>query len=413
LLSLAQALGSPLLLAVYRVQDSQPALECIAWLAQEGFQGEPPAPILPLSELAHLNTAQVWSAGRRCLCGVQRWGRANGFQALASAPIGPPGALIGLALAAGGPTSQLDLLPGVAALLAASVETIFQSQAQIAARDERLAQDAQQRLTQKATEDHTREGLLLLAPDLSIAKINNAALQMLGYSAIEAANQPVEHVLIASESVTPALSAALAGSPTHGLDVRLYRRSGEEFPARVRIFPVGYGRQVIQVVVYIEDLQEREHIRQQTQQLEHRALLGEVTAVFAHEVRNPINNISTSLQLMAMNLPPDDANQPAIARMLQDCDRLAELIRSVLAFSKPTDYEMEALDMGQLLQRMLERLRPRLARAAVQMDFKAELDCAEVYGNARALEQVFANLVNNPRHGRSRRAAGRAHRAQL
>jgi PAS domain S-box-containing protein len=396
LLELAQNMAHPITLAVYRVKPDRPLLELTAWLAQPDFAGEPPAASLPLSELGLLAGARVWAAGRRCTCGVQRWARSNAFQSLASATIGPPGAWIGLVTLSGGPASLHDLLPSLAELLAASFENVFQSQARISARDERLQQHLQHRQVQTTIEDHTREGLILLSPGLLIHKINNAALEMLGYAAEEVLDQPLERVLIASEPITPALAAALGGSPTHSLgQVLLFRRNGEGFPALVRIYPVIFSRQVIQIIIYLEDLQEREQIRLQTQQLENRALLGEVTAVFAHEIRNPINNISTSLQLMAMNLPQEDANQPAIARMLQDCDRLAELIRAVLAFSKPTDYEMEPLEMAPLLQRLMERLRPRMARAHVEADFKAEAECAEVLGNPRALEQVFSNLITN------------------
>ena len=124
-------------------------------------------------------------------------------------------------------------------------------------------------------------------------------------------------------------------------------------------------------------------------------MLGEVTAIFAHEVRNPINNISTGLQLMALSLPKNDPNQEAITRMLQDCDRLAELIKSVLAFSRTNDYEMEALDLPLLLQRLLERLKPRISRLNIRHDLQVEPGCLPINGNLHALEQVFNNLITN------------------
>ena len=177
--------------------------------------------------------------------------------------------------------------------------------------------------------------------------------------------------------------------------MHLYRRYGEAFLALVRIFPVMQADKIEQIIVFIADLSEQEQTRLHTQQLEHRALLGEVTAIFAHEVRNPINNISTGLQLMAMNLPEDDPNQETIARMLQDCDRLAELIKSVLAFSRPMDYEMEPVDLPLLLKRLIERLRPRITHLNVNYELTAEPDCPPIRGNLRALEQVFSNLITN------------------
>jgi signal transduction histidine kinase len=98
---------------------------------------------------------------------------------------------------------------------------------------------------------------------------------------------------------------------------------------------------------------------------------------------------------MTMNLKPEDPNQESITRMQQDCDRLEELIKSVLAFAKPTEYEMESLDLPLLLRRLLDRLRPRMAERHVQCDLRVEPECPLVEGNIRALEQVFSNLINN------------------
>jgi signal transduction histidine kinase len=124
-------------------------------------------------------------------------------------------------------------------------------------------------------------------------------------------------------------------------------------------------------------------------------VLGEVTAVFAHEVRNPINNISTGLQLISLNLPAQDQNQETLSRLQQDCDRLEELMKSVLAFSRHSDYVMEPLDLGQLVRRLLERMRPRLNGARVTSDLHIAKELPEISGNSRALEQVFSNLFNN------------------
>ena len=245
-------------------------------------------------------------------------------------------------------------------------------------------------------DEHTGEGVVLLSPGLKIFHLNTSAEMLLGYADREVAGQPVENILIGSETLYPALNAAQQGSITFNLgNIRLYRRNGEDFLAQIRVFPVTEGEKVEQILVFIQDLSVQEQIRLQAQQLEQRAILGELTAIFAHEVRNPINNISTGLQLMAMNLPEQDPNQASIERMLQDCDRLAELIKSVLSFSRPLDYEMESVNLGVLLRRLLERLHPRITRIGVQYQLHIEPGALSISGNTRALEQVFNNLVNN------------------
>jgi signal transduction histidine kinase len=112
-------------------------------------------------------------------------------------------------------------------------------------------------------------------------------------------------------------------------------------------------------------------------------------------VRNPINNITVGLELVASSLPPDDPNQENIKRMLQDCDRLIDQMKAVLSFARPTEYVMETLDVGVLLQRLLDRMRNRTNSLNIQYSLQIEQDCPKIQGNMRALEQVFNNLFNN------------------
>ncbi len=379
-------------LAVYRLAADQPALLRFASYGAPDVLPEQ----LPAQDLAQLSRSRLWQSGKRAATPLQRAARAASLAFLAVAPLGQPRAITGL-LALGGPRPAPGDLPTRAAdLLAAQLTALSQSQSRIESLQATLTTHDYQQVSGEALEQGSRQGILRLDPGLRIRRLNLAAESMLGYVAPRVVGQPVEAILIGAEALPLALQDALDGSPTYNLgDVRLYRRSGEAFPARLRILPVLHGEKVVEIIVFVDDLSEMENIRQQSLQLENRALLGEVTAVFAHEVRNPINNISTGLQLMAMNLPAEDPNQAAVARMLQDCDRLAELMKSVLAFSRTAEYDMERLDLGLLLRRLLERQRPRLSRPELSIDVQIEADCPAVNGNLRALEQVFANLIGN------------------
>ena len=85
--------------------------------------------------------------------------------------------------------------------------------------------------------------------------------------------------------------------------LKLFRRNGESFQANLRIIPIINDNTLNSIIILFHDLSDQEEYRLKNQQLEQRALLGEVTASFAHEVKNPINNIFTGLQLLAINLP--------------------------------------------------------------------------------------------------------------
>ena len=395
-LKLALTAGSTLagrkILAIYRAHEDSPHLQRYASLG--------PADLLPeylsAQNLIHLKKPGEWRTGKRPICELQRAARAARLTFLASAPIGQPNAIIGLIIIADNQLPAPNYILQTVELLASAITSIFQTNIRSEETLSKLGRLEALLKFSETLEEHIHEGVITLDCNLNISRINLAAEMILGYTSDEVTSQPVESILIGPDSLSPALTAAQRGSTILNLgEIRIYRRNGEAFLALIRAFPVLDQDCVHGIIVLIQDLSEQEQIRRHAQQLEHHATLGEVTAVFAHEVRNPINNISTGLQLMAMNLPTNDPSQESIARMLQDCDRLAELIKSVLAFSRPAEFEMETLDLTLLLERLLERLRPRILRLNVKYEIQVEADCPPIHGNLRALEQVFNNLITN------------------
>ena len=176
---------------------------------------------------------------------------------------------------------------------------------------------------------------------------------------------------------------------------RLYRRNGAKFPARLRTYPVMKRHNLLGVVMIINDLSEEDATREHINILQKLAFLGEITSIFAHEVRNPINNISTGMDLISLSLPENDQNQDTIARIRQDCDRMDELMNSILTYSRSEQYEMEDVRLNLLLERLITRMKPRLAGFQIETNVQIAQDCPAVKGNPRALEQVLINLINN------------------
>jgi PAS domain S-box-containing protein len=247
-----------------------------------------------------------------------------------------------------------------------------------------------------ALKDYSLEGAVVLTPDLDIESLNPAAETVLGYASQEVRGQAFGNVLIGADNLVPALQSALQGVPTHNLgNVRLHRRDGSVFLAHLRTLPVHVAGQLEAVLVLLRDLSEREQFEVLNEQLEQRAMLGEVSAIFAHEVRNPINNISTGLQLMYYNLPEDDPYHEVLARLLQDCNRLTHLMESILAFSRPPENKLEPVDLNTMLPALVDRWRPRLVRTKVQQKIKSTAQQATVFADLHALEQVFNNLIGN------------------
>ncbi|HVN56410.1 MAG TPA: ATP-binding protein [Anaerolineaceae bacterium] len=382
------------LLCVYWANSTFPQLQKIAALEQTP---EPVFPaILPSQNLHRLQNPTLWLPGKRVSSDLHRTARVANLNFLATVPLGSDGALVGLLVAAetqSAPTYQLMTLMDIfaAQLSSAMDHFILVNNLKSGLEKYRLSL-----VSQEALVENTSEGVILVDPQLTILDMNPTAELLLGYPNSEVQGNNIENIMIGSDALSAALQNAQQNIPTHDLgNINLHRRTGQTFFALIRTIPILDGDTVIGIAVLFKDVSENEQIRLRTQQLEQRALLGNITAIFAHEVRNPINNISTGLQLISMKLPEDDPNQEYLTRMLHDCTRLTHLMESVLSFSRPKEYKFFPTDVCELLKRLLDRWNPRLARVNVKPYFHPEPNCPLVNAEPYALEQVFTNLISN------------------
>ncbi|MGB9899041.1 two-component system sensor histidine kinase NtrB, partial [Thermanaerothrix sp.] len=253
-----------------------------------------------------------------------------------------------------------------------------------------------QELIRSTIVENSHEGILVLDTALLVEDINSTAEIMFGYTRNEVIGYAVENILISPDRVIPALISASHGKSFPSLPgITLHRRNGQSFPADLKILPVERDGKVQAVVVLINDISENEQIRAQTRQLEQRAFLGEFMGVFAHEVLNPLNGISTGLQLLATRLGEDSPHRDLIARMEADCNRLAHQMEALKSLSKPYEPKQEPVNIGEVVSRLVERWRPRMARLKIMPIVQVDDNVPKVLGDWRALEQVFMNLISN------------------
>jgi two-component system sensor histidine kinase AtoS len=380
------------IIAVYLVDPNQPGL--VRSISQGSPDGLPE--IIEADEIDEFLEPITWEPGKRVSNSLFRAARVAGLTYLHASPLVDEEAIIGiLVLAAYGGKFSADSI-SISKILSATITSIIQ---QNTFKENHFAKEKNMVRALSIGEtikEATQDGIILLSPDLMIEELNPQAETLLGYATSEICGQPVNNVLIGPSNLIPSLQAAQQGISTPNLgEVHLHRRDGVAFLAHISTVPLVIGDDVAGIIVLIRDQSAHEEFEVRNQQLEQRALLGEVTAIFAHEVRNPINNISTGLQLMAMNLPSGDPNQEVISRLHDDCNRLTHLMQSVLTFSRPPESKHQLVNMAELLPMLLERWRPRLARLNVKHEFKSTVENTTITGDPRSLEQVFSNLIGN------------------
>ena len=126
------------------------------------------------------------------------------------------------------------------------------------------------------------------------------------------------------------------------------------------------------------------------------AAVGELSAVIAHEVRNPLAIIKNAVSgLRRPELPPVDG-ETLLGILDEETDRLNHLVNDLLAYAKPISPEARAVDMRTLVMHAVE-LAAGGNRGLSQMEIELELDeeVDDVLGDETLLRHALLNIVDN------------------
>jgi signal transduction histidine kinase len=137
-----------------------------------------------------------------------------------------------------------------------------------------------------------------------------------------------------------------------------------------------------------EVLQEKEQLRTEKQ-----ASLDELTATFAHEIRNPIAAAKSLVQQMGED-PTSHENVEYAKVALDELARVERSVSHLLKYAKEEDYKFENVNLAWVLDGALTQMRSKLEANSVAVS-RAYLSGPTVRADADKLRQVFSNIIDN------------------
>ncbi|MFB3813301.1 MAG: sensor histidine kinase [Terriglobales bacterium] len=229
--------------------------------------------------------------------------------------------------------------------------------------------------------------------------------------------------IIVSDYVMPTFSApaALAIMKQRGLDLPFIILSGaigeDTAVAAMRAGAHDYlmkGKLARLVPAIERELQECEYRRERKRteealrSAEKLASLGRLAASIAHEVNNPLEAVTNLLYLMGQ-CQMDQTARDYLSTAEQELDRVSEIVRQALAFSRVST-EKATASVAQMIEEVLRLYAPRIQAGNVQVAKDVDADATV----PAELRQVFSNLIINavdavPKGGRVRLHTWRCH----
>ncbi|MGE4544410.1 MAG: PAS domain-containing sensor histidine kinase [Pedobacter sp.] len=124
--------------------------------------------------------------------------------------------------------------------------------------------------------------------------------------------------------------------------------------------------------------------------------LGRLSAGMAHEIRNPLGIISSSVQLLAKKLGPrTDDIQQLVSVVQEEVQRLNGLINDFIKFGRPAAPDRHDCDIRQLVERTVQECQPLAQQRDVQLVSECPTDPLEAWVDSGLLRQALLNLVIN------------------
>ena len=251
---------------------------------------------------------------------------------------------------------------------------------------------------QKLIERLSECGVLFLDPQDRVVYSNPAGARILGYDVGEIEGVSFPSLLRAAPGGEQWKSIADQDSAV--ICDWLERRDGK-FYGLIEALALRDESGVLQGrCVFLRDEDEKRKIRDELKEKGPMAAIGTATAMLAHEIRNPLNGMSTTVQFLERSLQKNsNPSKEMIVGTVQDLKneigRLQTLLDDFHALSHPQQVQCGLVDVQELVCGLIALLLPEPLQEKVTIIERFDADVAAVPGDADKLKQVFLNLIKN------------------
>jgi two-component system sensor kinase FixL len=245
------------------------------------------------------------------------------------------------------------------------------------------------------------DGIVVIDQYGRVEAFNPAAERLFGYAEHEVLGQNVNLLMPSPyhEEHDTYLGRYLATGRAKiigtGREVTGRRRDGGRFPLHLSVGEVTVeGERKFTGILH--DLTGRVRLEERLREAATLAKVGEMAAVIAHEVKNPLAGIRGAIQVIGGRLPKDSKDSAVLTDIVKRIDALDSLMKDVLVFARPPQPRRTSVDVRPLVTMTADLLRQDPSVSNVQI--VVEGGAPPVHADGEMLKIVFQNLLVNSAH---------------
>ncbi len=142
-------------------------------------------------------------------------------------------------------------------------------------------------------------------------------------------------------------------------------------------------------LTHVEQMEERERLRDRL------AAVGEMAAVMAHEIKNPLAGIEVLAGLLRRKAPENPDVQSLVGDIINEAKMANAIVQEVLAFVRPVRLQVDRTSLAESVASAISLADGKSARGNIVVNLALPADLPTVGADQHQLTQVFCNLLIN------------------
>ncbi|MBI4564219.1 MAG: PAS domain S-box protein [Planctomycetes bacterium] len=247
--------------------------------------------------------------------------------------------------------------------------------------------------------DHSTDAIILVDAANKIRLFNKAASEIFGYASEEILNRDYDVLLPpelrASGEAERVRRLIEKGETGQEEECLRWSKEGKPVALKARWAPVRSSpANPISLFSFIRDQRPIKRLREELVRAQSLAMVGELAATVAHEVRNPLASIQAALENLKAELKPNPVQDDVFRKILDQIQRLDHTVESLLVFAKPWEVQAREYDLSALIQSTIHAIGREPEARGLRLEANVYAPCP-VEGDPQLVEQVLVNVLRN------------------
>ncbi len=241
--------------------------------------------------------------------------------------------------------------------------------------------------------DNIPSGIIYISRSGIIQHINKGFSNISGYSHNDVFNISYNEVF---EDNRKLISEVLkAPKSIMRQEITLIKKNRDSIPCGISITPVKWDKR-FDIVCIIQDLSEIKKMQHELKEKENLALLGQMAAGMAHEIKNPLAGILTGLEFLHMQLnEEDDIKKQSIELVIKEVKRLDRLVNDMTSFAKSKIKFFSMVSIDHVIGRAIELTKDKFRTREITIDLNYPDKISKIEIDEEQILEVFINIILN------------------